>query len=151
MNPLAIKPLNLYPVVPMEKDTQQIMLALLTNPDMADLFYADVKDTFPVKVCEKRCEVLDIKIDKATLVFVSTALSHTPAEVVMYLHAIYQDMVKRGSELFTFSDLCFLFPAGFPAKDVMSIAWDAQKGDSRNLPGGNLIDSAEHFKAIYEA
>lgn len=149
----GIKPINLYPVEPMSKDTGQIMTNLLFNRELGKQMYEDVKEEFAVKMCEKRCEVFNVKLDKATLIFISCVLSKNPAMIVQYVHAIYHSQVGA-LDVFSMTDLCELFPDGFPTDASMQAAWIAQKipaTDRSGMIGDNTIDIPAIFRTPYTA
>lgn len=151
----GIKPINLYPVELMSEETSQILTKLMLYPELAGQMYEDVKNEFGVKICEKRCEVLNVKIDKATLIFVACVLAENPAVIVQYVHAIYQAQVVELEFMpFTLVDLCELFPNGFPTEESLQAAWSAQKipvTDRSGVIGDNTIDNPVIFRTPYTA
>lgn len=151
----GIKPINLYPVELMSEELSQILTKLMLYPELAAKMYEDVKNEFGVKMCEKRCEVLNVELDKATLIFISCVLAKSPATVVQYVHAIYQaQVVELDFRPFTLIDLCELFPDGFPTDESLQAAWDAQKipaTDRSGMIGDNTIDIPAIFRTPYTA
>lgn len=146
---LAIKPLNFYPCVVMDEIQSRALVTFIMEPEKLPAFYDQAKEEFIVKMCEKRCEVLEINIDQAVLLYITLVLAPNPAVVVMYLHAIAQ---KTRNEVFTINDFCELFPNGFPTEETLNEAWDAQKVRDAKIGMGNdnLLDNPDVFKALYE-
>jgi hypothetical protein len=152
MNIQPIRPLNFYASVPATEYQMKALMTFMMDKYAAANIYDDVKEEFGVKVAEKRCEALGINIDKAVLLMVSAILPDNPATIVMYLHAIYQEQLRSDSldMRFSIEEFCELFPNGYPTKETLSVAWDAQKYDPKERPSGqpdNRIDNPEHFKA----
>lgn len=153
----AVKPLNLYPQQPMNKEVTMAMVNLTLNPELGEEVYDEAVGggDFAMMVGVKRAEAFDIKVDKATMVFVCAMLARNPGTIVMYLHAIYQHqqvLKERGEDReYNLTDLCNIFAMGFPNEQALGIAWDAQKGDHEMKNIDNMLDHKHLFQARYVA
>lgn len=145
---IFIKPLFLYPLKPMNDTESKVLISLLMatkNGDIADLA-EQVKDEKSYRMLTLRAEWAGFEVDPAPALLVCT-LSATPAELVMYLHAMYHSRSRKEGESFTLDQLCETFALGFPDDEAKHLAWNAQKVSKGNGSTFNGLDSIEMFKA----
>lgn len=145
---IFIKPLFLYPLKPMSETESNVLLSLLMatkNGDIAELT-DQVKDEQSYRMLSLRSEWAGFEVDPAATLLACT-LSTTPAELVMYLHAMYHSPSRKEGEPFTLDKFCETFPLGFPDEKAKHLAWIAQKVSKGNGSTFNALDSIDMFKA----
>lgn len=164
---MYVKPLNEYKQTPMDNSSSGALVALSTKPlsasDMDEFLALDLG--FVAKVFMKRLNFVglyfhhtaedlknfaakkitppEINLDPNVVVFMLVAGAvglNSPGISTLYVHALYHAQKRKG-ELFTLSDLCNLFPRGFPDEQECTKCWDAQKSDTVD----NLLDSDAFF------
>lgn len=142
-----LKSIATLPQTPMAVETTK-MLAQLTIMSMrsteAELenIRREIASDFGFQVFSKRLENR-LKVHVAVSLFIVSELCDSPADVVMYAHAIYTDAKARDAleEEYTLTNFCMLFMNGFPTNEERRKAWDAQKCERQEGFSDNLIDN----------
>ena len=70
-------------------------------------------------------------------------LCSSPGEAVLYAHTLKELACENGGE-FNLNDMARAFPNGFPSREEMAKAWEAQK--VAGAPGGNYLDTPGAWK-----
>lgn len=131
----------------MNAEANKVLFSLLLAQDsFLDVVREDLKDNFSLKLFGARCPE-NFKICDKVRLFVCSELVESPADIMLYLHAIYDDARKRGAlnVEYTLDKFCELFPMGFPTRDSMSTLWDAQKCERKPGTSDNLIDDVTNW------
>ena len=123
------------PTDAMSETTSSILVRLyMADKETVHRIIAASND-FAVKVTQKRASWAGLEADPAVILFVSTIVD-TPGEAVMWVHALRSWQMRNAGQRLTLEVLCTkLFPFGFPTKDALQKAWEAQK-----TTAGNLLD-----------
>jgi hypothetical protein len=104
---------------------------------------ADLRD-LGVEIIHTRSQHIGLQISGQVFALIRT-ISDSPGTIVMWLHALRSWQVRNGGRLVDMDLISMqLFPMGFPTRDALQAAWEAQKMES----GGNFLDTcnAETFK-----
>lgn len=138
MTPQEIKPLNKYPLRPMNEDLSRLLIVLLmAKQSQIESMENDVCAVFLYRVIVKRVEALGLRVETAVMLFIMFA-SSSPGDAVMFIHSLWLRAQEVGPEVeITLADFCKMYAEGFPDRASMAEAWDAQKTPD----GYNLLDS----------
>lgn len=124
-----------YPQTRMTEDETN----LLVNVSMMETHnktFEDHEAGHFFEIMQKRLEAYNIHCNRYAMLLLS-ALCNTPAEVVLYTHAVACLNKKLGREV-NITDVCFAFAKGFPNTEQKLEAWRDQKGS-----GGNVLDQSD--------
>jgi hypothetical protein len=132
---------------PMNKDQSKALVTLLLMDDkqVSDVT-AKASGEFIVKLFKARCHP-EMNVDDRVCLFLSIYIAQSPGELMLYLHAIYVDAKKCGllDKTYTLDHLCLLFDTGFPNREELSKAWDAQKRKRVGTQSDNSIDDLANW------
>lgn len=132
-----LKPLNKYPLCPMNDDLSRLLLVLLmAKPAQIDSMENDVSAAFLYRVIAKRVEALGLRVETSVMIFIMFA-SSGPGDAVMFIHSLWVRAQENPEVEITLEDFCKMYAEGFPNKASMSEAWEAQKSSD----GHNLLDT----------
>jgi len=138
-----MKPLYEYAQTPMTNEQTQMLMGLYLLPeDSIKQAIADVSDEFLYKVIRKRLDVLALNVDdRVILLILGTLAESTPGAVALYVHALFHMKLKNNPAVIDLDEFVKFFHSGFPSKQALSEAWDAQK----RRDGNNEVDLQETY------
>lgn len=135
------------PQTPISKEQSKALVTLIFMDDaqVSDVM-SKVSEEFIVKLFKARCHP-EMNVDDRVCLFLSLYITQSPGELMLYLHSIYVDakLCNLLDKRYTLDHLCLLFAHGFPSREELSKAWDAQKRKRVGTQSDNSIDDLANW------
>lgn len=139
---MNLKTLDQYPQHLMGDSAARTMIVVHQSTDQQiNETFDKMQGAMPIAIMHKRLTAAaqQVHIDKRIYLYLSVEASN-PGRAVLWAHTLYC-RAKACGNMYTWEQFLRDFANGFPDKDSMRQAWDAQKNTEGF--GGNYLDSKE--------
>lgn len=123
--------------VPMDKAMSMVFISCSLNEGYDAFPGKEMEASFQYRIVSSRADFAGLVATKSVLT-VLAALSASPGDAVMYVHALAKYQHKMKLAQLDMQALSVAFPIGYPERDSLEKLWDMQKLYS----GGNMLDLA---------
>lgn len=139
---MSIKPLNKFPLFPMNYEESSIFIALsLVEQRGPDQELRDMIDNDPIsRIIKQRLDAIGREINYSCQTLISFMSKGNPGNAIMYAHAVHMNTMHAGE--LTVESFAHAFATGLASEDSLSMCWNAQKSEN----GGNLVDVRETWE-----
>lgn len=133
------------PTQPMDQDMSSLMIQLMISGVRK---MTDDEKPFLYQLIEKRVKACFSYTIEDKLILFLCFIAKSPGAAVMYLWYLQMVSRDRGIKHMTLSELCNIFPIGFPSDKALHSVWNSQKVSWRG--SDNMVDHAEAGKSLFE-
>lgn len=153
---------------PMDKETTGILVKLLVKDDsfesdMTNPMHEDLvtlrsengteEDLSPMRmayaILTKRCtEPYGLKLSLSLVAFIGFLTRLRPGSLVLYGAYLAYHMYLTENSSMNLTQLCRVFPVGFPDEDTLSKAWESQKRRTEVYSTDNWLDDPDTWKQL---
>lgn len=127
----------------LDSPTMSLLIMLSSDGDRVALMEMELKEIPIYKMMVLRAKALGIELERPLRIFLITVVE-SPGALSLYLHSLWHIAQENKSSRITLDQFLIAFGDGFPSDEAISVAWDAQKENFKNLVDMNYQYEVNH-------